>query len=301
MKVLIVGLPYFSNELAKGLSKLYPEHQFISIDTYYSKSDRLKYLFHIFSADIVHSINGTLGKSKVIELAVKLKKKVVFHWVGTDLITAKDLYDKGMHNPGFITYPVHLTDSPWFVDALKEMEISARFVPLKGFDKAYDAKEFPADFTVLCYIPQNRPEFYGIELLRQIAEQLPDVRFNLVGIDSYKEMLPPNMHLNGWVDNMQEWIQNSVVCLRLPKSDGLSFFVLESLAMQRYVAYNKDFIYSDYCNFAEDFVNYIEQKKSLFDANKLELNSHVAKELLQEFSVEKVMAEIMGLYKEVLR
>ncbi len=297
MKVILVGLPYFSKELARILQVKFPDDQFISLDTYYSKKDQIKYLFHIFSADVVHSINGTLGKSKVLELAMFLRKKIIFHWVGTDLIKSTELYKNNLHNPKFITYPLHLTDSPWFIENLNESQIKAQFVPIKGFERSYDAFDFQREFSVLCYISQHRAEYYGIELLIEIAKKLPHIQFDLVGIESYSDELPPNMILHGWVDNMTDWIKKSVVCLRLPKTDGLSFFVLESLALQRYVAYNQNFEYSDYCKSADDFVNYIHSKKQLFDEGNLPLNRNIANQLVKDFKEDKVLETIMDIYK----
>ena len=297
MKVILVGLPYFSKELARILQVKFPDDQFISLDTYYSKKDQIKYLFHIFSADVVHSINGTLGKSKVLELGMFLKKKIIFHWVGTDLIKSTELYKNNLHNPKFITYPLHLTDSPWFIENLNKIQIKAQFVPIKGFEKSYDTFDFQKEFSVLCYISQHRAEYYGIELLIEIAKKLPHIQFDLVGIESYSDELPPNMILHGWVDNMTDWIKKSVVCLRLPKTDGLSFFVLESLALQRYVAYNQNFEYSDYCKSADDFVSYIHSKKQLFDEGNLPLNRNIANQLVKDFKEDKVLETIMDIYK----
>jgi hypothetical protein len=296
MKVLIVGLPYFSKELASNLQNKYPNDIFLSLDTYYSKKDQLKFLFHILTADIVHSINGTLGKSKVLELAMKLKKKIIFHWVGTDLIKSTELFEKNMHNPAFISYPTHITDSPWYVDKLEKLGMSSKFIPLKGFEKEYEIEEFKNEFNVLCYISQHRAKYYGIEQIIEIAQQIPNITFNLVGINDYEDKLPINIKLNGWVKNMNDWIINSTICLRLPKTDGLSFFVLESLAYGRYVAYNQDFNYSYKCITTEEFVAYIKHKKSLFDNKELLPNTEVARKVTQEFSSEKVLNSIYNIY-----
>lgn len=301
MKVLIVGLPYFSKELASNLQNKYPNDIFLSLDTYYSKKDQLKFLFHILTADIVHSINGTLGKSKVLELAMKLKKKIIFHWVGTDLIKSTELFEKNMHNPAFISYPTHITDSPWYVDKLAKLGMSSKFIPLKGFEKEYEIEEFKNDFNVLCYISQHRAKYYGIEQVIEIAQKLPKVTFNLVGINDYEDQLPNNIKLNGWVDNMNYWIKNSTICLRLPKTDGLSFFVLESLAYGRYVAYNQNFNYSDSCIKTEEFVDYIKDKKKLFDKKELLPNTEMARKVIQEFSSEKVLNSIYNVYSNSLK
>lgn len=299
MKVLLVGLPYFSKQLARDLQRKYPTDTFISLNTYYSKLDQLKFFYHILNTDIVHSINGTLGKSKVLEIALKLKKKIIFHWVGTDTHTALEAFKSGNYNPDFITHPTHIGVAPWFKENLDQIGIEFKLAYLKSFAKKFEEFQFPKEFSVLSYIAQSRPEFYGIETVIEIAKKLPEIKFNLVGINSYSSELPPNIILNGWVDNMPEWIENSVVCLRLPKTDGMPFFVIESLSLGRYVAFNKKYIHSDYCVTVDDFVEYIESKKELFDNKNLPINKDVANKVLEDFNEDSILGNIYAIYKSI--
>ncbi|MBN2747440.1 MAG: hypothetical protein JXR34_12000 [Bacteroidales bacterium] len=286
MKVLIIGLPYFSKYLADKLSKTFPNDTYISLNTYYSKTDKILFIKHLINSDVIHSINGSIRKSIAVLLAVLLRKKVVMHWVGTDLIQAEMEYSIKKTNSTLISKPIHLTDTPWFINRLKKIGIkSPQFIPLKGIEKCNSIPKFPKNFSVLCYIPENRAEFYGIEMAIEIATKLPDITFNWVGISNWKHNLPENVHLHGWVSNISNYINDSVVCLRMPKSDGLSFFVLESLSKGRYVAYNQPFEHSKYCNSIDDFVLYISKKKAEFDTKIIapdEAKSRIIQEVFDE-------------------
>ena len=88
MRVLITGLPLFSDRLCGELSAFDPDNRYYRLDTYYSRFDRLKALFMLPFVDVVYSINGTVQKSRVFDLAFKLNKKVVMNWVGTDVVKA---------------------------------------------------------------------------------------------------------------------------------------------------------------------------------------------------------------------
>jgi hypothetical protein len=297
MKVILVGLPYFSSYLQEKLSIAYPEHQFVALDTYYNKKDKLKYLTQILNADVLHSINGTIDKSMVFELAFKLNKKVVMHWVGTDLLTAEKAYASGDYNRQFISNATHLTDTPWFVERLKALGIeNPQFIPLKGFSSDAKLMPLPKNFEVLCYIPEHRAEFYGIQQAIEIALALPEITFNWLGIKQWKEELPANVKLHGWVNNMGDFIHNSVVSLRMPKADGLSFFVLENLFNCRYVAYNQEFDISKTCIDSKEFIQYIQELKTRFDAGKLKENLQAAKEVQKQFNEEKVFSSIFAQY-----
>ena len=297
MKIILVGLPYFTSHLNEKLSTAYPEHQFMALDTYYNKKDKTRYLKEILTADVLHSINGTIEKSMVIELALKLKKKVIMHWVGTDLLQAEKAFAEGKFKAQFIEKPIHLTDTPWFVERLKKLNIAqAEFIPLKGFPAELQPSSLPQHFSVLCYLPENRAEFYGIQQAIEIATALPDVTFNWVGIENWKHNLPANIHMHGWIDNMSEFIRNTVVSLRMPQADGLSFFVLENLYQGRYVAYNQNFEHSYTSVSTEDFVQYIRKLKDRFEAEQLEANHTGAQAVQEQFAEKKVYSKIIAKY-----
>ncbi len=297
MKVLLIGLPYFSNYLADKLSKNFPKDTFISLNTYYSKKDKILFFKHLSKADVIHSINGSISKSTAILLAVLLRKKVVMHWVGTDLIQAEMDYSNKKTNSTLISRPIHLTDTPWFIHRLEKVGIkNPKFIPLKGMEKCNTTPKFPEKFAVLCYIPENRAEFYGIDMAIKIATKLPDIKFNWVGMSNWKHDLPKNVHLHGWVSNISKYIDDSVVCLRMPKSDGLSFFVLESLSKGRYVAYNQPFEYSNYCDSLEDFVSFISEKKTEFDAKILTPDEAKSKIIQEIFDENMVFNQLRDIY-----
>ena len=94
MKVLLIGLKYFSQKLAKELSDFDSSNRYIAFDTYYSKRDLLRFIAHLPSADLVYSIKGTTSKSKVFNLVMKMKKPLIIQWAGTDVLQALELEKK---------------------------------------------------------------------------------------------------------------------------------------------------------------------------------------------------------------
>ncbi len=299
MKIVIIGLPYFTNYLSKSLKAFAPQHQFIALDTYYKKEDKIKFFFHLFNADIVHSINGSLQQSGAFDWAIKLKKNLIFHWVGTDLTQAEKDFDQHQFVAQYLRYPHHLTDTPWYVQRLENMGVKAQFMPLKGFENNIKPKELPSQFSVLAYVSQSRAEFYGIQNIAAMAARLPQITFNMVGIESYKNPLPANVVLKGWVENMTDFIHNSVVCLRLPETDGLSFFVLEALSNGRYVAYNQNFELSQKCNSVDEFVQFIQSKYDLFAQGKLQADNETAKKVNALFAQSIVMQQMIAFYQNL--
>ena len=110
MKVLIVGLPMFARKLAADLSAHDRENTYVSCDTYYSHIGKLKYLFHLPTAHIVHSINGSICGSKVFDLAIRTRKKLMMHWVGTDVLKSAKNLENNLVNKDFVDKASHFCE-----------------------------------------------------------------------------------------------------------------------------------------------------------------------------------------------
>jgi hypothetical protein len=266
MRVIVVGLKYFGKRIRCQLQEFDTQNQYIYLDTYYSLKDKLKYLFLLPFSSTVYSINGTTRGSKALLLAIKLKKRIVFHWVGSDLLQAQKDVSQKLSDKRFIDYPTHITDTPWFVDQLGAIGINAKYKPLLIFDTLYKFVEFPQSFGVLIYISKIDPDFYGFSRLILIAKQLPEIKFYIVGLENDGGDYPENIIFLGWVRNMQTAFEKAVITIRIPNHDGLSFFVLESLINKRYVLYsqklnhctyvvNNEQIINEILNYYHEFVN----------------------------------------------
>ena len=123
MKVLIVGLPLFAERLKNDLTEYDSSNKYYFLNTYYNKWDRVKALFLIPRVDVVYSINGTLGTSRVFDLTLKLKKKLMIAWVGTDVLKAKKLKEV---NQLFLEKAEHYCEVDWIKKELVELNINAK-------------------------------------------------------------------------------------------------------------------------------------------------------------------------------
>lgn len=297
MKVVLAGFKYFSDYLSKELMEFSSKDKFISLDTYGKSIDKLKYLYHIRNADVLYYINGTVDSSKVIDLAIRLKKKVIFHWVGSDVEKAKIAHSKNLMNLKYLTYPKHLTDTPWFVDDLNRIGINAVFAPLKAI-QIQSIKEFPSEFSVLTYIQKGNEDFYGMKSIVKAAKELPNIQFNILALDKYNEKIPENIKLLGWQKDVKQFINNNVVSIRIPKTDGLSFFVLESLSLQRHVIYSKKFESCLNVNNDIQLIETLQNLKQQFDMKKLELNIAGSQFVVKNFDRQVVLSTIYNHIRE---
>jgi hypothetical protein len=265
------------------------QNKYIFLNTYYSNYDRICFLFHILTARVVYSINGATGKSFVLSLAIRLKKRVIFHWVGSDVLLAKEAVEKKTSDGKFLSYPVHLTDSPWFVDELKEIGIQAKYLPLLWVDNIPEKFVMSDEFSILTYVPQDDQGYYGLPAIIEVAKQFPEIIFKIAGSKETNLPLTPNIQLLGWIDNMKPLFEKSLVCIRFLKHDGLSFFVLESLLYGKYVIYNRHFDYCNYASNVQEMISVISELYSKFKIGELSPNEDGREFVIREFSKENVL------------
>lgn len=204
-----------------------------------SPTAKLRELFKLISADCVYIVSGCDVQSTfAYRLALKLKKKVVVHWIGTDVLRIREDYYR---NPRRINAEcVNLSDAEWMVDELKEIGIDASVMHIVPEDISFSCPPMPKEHAVLSYIPSHRADFYGMDLFRYLAENLPKVNFYIVANDGKNDVDGlPNITYKGWVDSekMRAIMTESTVLFRYPQHDGFSRMVMEALAAGRKVVY----------------------------------------------------------------
>lgn len=300
MRVIIVGLPLFAERLRDELSAFDESATYIHLNTYYRKWDKLKAWFLIPGADIVYSINGTLSSSGVFDRALKLGKKVVMHWVGTDVLSAKKAVKENTALDFYRKKAIHFCEVDWIQDELLEIGVKAEKVNIAVFEKEYELRNPSGSFCVLTYIPPNRSDFYGLNELRQLAFSFPKINFIIAGTSpGIFENLPENVELLGWVKDMNPVFDRAHVCLRYPEHDGLSFFVLEALARGKQVMYRYSFPHCHSADSIEELRKILASLVKRFDEGDSLINSEGAQLVINEYNRKKVLSTLSNRLKEV--
>jgi hypothetical protein len=295
MKVIIVGLPLFSKRLAQSLSKFDTENSYKHFDTYYSRFDRIKAIWSVQNADCLYSINGTLDKSRLVDIALKKNIPVIMNWVGTDVINALRSYKSGNYQKDYIKGVLHQCEVGWIKEELKEMGIEAEIANFASFEKEFIPVPVLSErLTVLTYIPENRADFYGIDATLRLANKFPNIDFLIVGMEgeAYKS-LPNNVQALGWVDDMDETYNRIHICARFPEHDGLSTFILEALARGKKVLYKYAFDHCEHCPDEETLAANLSNLEKLFiDGHQL-MNSEGAQFISENFNEKKILGTLV--------
>lgn len=295
----MTGLPYFSKILSGKLNKYDNRNKYISLNTYYSLQDRLRFLRHFMQADIIYSINGVTSGSRAIDMAIRYKKKLIMHWAGSDVMLAKEAIANNTHNPEYLEYATHLCVAPWFVDELKEIGINAVLKPICSFDRNNNRIPLPDSFSVFSYIPEGSEKNYGMDRIIALAEAFPDVPVRIAGISKYRHKVPDNIELLGWVNNMEEQYRRSILCVRLTGHDAVSFFVLEALNNQRYVAFTYDIPPVHHIGNNSDLFRVTSTLIDKFNAGELTGNYAGQEYINREYNNERILSGITEIINSI--
>jgi hypothetical protein len=296
MKIAIIGNSHFGPILTKQLSEFDKNNSYSFYDTNGKKLDKIKFALNLPFTDIVYSLSASISGGGALKLALKFKKRIVQHFIGSDVLTAQEDLKNGKINYQLLNKSKFITVSPWLQDELKHLNIFADIYPHSIFETYAPIKDFYS-LRVLTYQSKGKELFYGMSDLIKLALAFPSIEFRIAGIEKF-DGLPTNIKCLGWI-NMLEELENSTLFLRNAEHDGLPFSVIESLGLGRSVFMrNANFPY------VTNFKNYIDLKKKFsifvedFNANKIKVNYQAINFIKKEYSKNHVLGNLVKILTE---
>ncbi len=231
MQILINGLPLFGKRLARDLQEAEPESGFRFYDTYYSKWDQLRFFAALPFADAVISMNGVTDPSGSLDAVLLFRKKLIMQWQGTDALLAVQRNTDATIFRKYIQQATHWVDAPWIFQEVESIGLRPEYSGFKYATSVIPRERYEA-FSVVSYVPQKRQTFYGLETIKVLAMHFQDVPFHLYGCNTTDLVLPPNVHLHGWVEEVvfKDALRNNAVYLRFTEHDGFSISVIEAMS-----------------------------------------------------------------------
>ena len=301
MRVLISGLPLFSKRLAEDLQEFDPTSSYRFLDTYNSKLAQLKFLLLLPLADCVISMNGVTDNSGSLNWVVKLKKKLIMQWMGTDVMIALERFKEGTIDRKYIDYAKHLVDATWLKDELKESGVSAQLIDFKYTFPGEPLHKYENN-AVMSYVAQARQEFYGIEMIHQAANRFPEINFLLYGMKDTKYVFPKNVKLMGWTTETEfaEGLKSTSVFLRLPKHDGFSASVIEAMGFGCEVFWTFPGPNAIVVNNSEELIDKLATTFQAIEARDFRPNLTSREFVLENFNKEQVIKNYIKTLKEIV-
>lgn len=217
---------------------------------------------------------------------------VVRWWVGSDVMLSSENSETVSTARSLDSVvDLNIAVSPHLVEELADIGIEAEYLPSPCDLSALKSR--PPDKLasgVLTYLPTERRQFYGENVLVEAIEANPDLNFYIVSDESHSLARYHNVRSLGWVKNMDEVWPEVGVLLRVTAHDGMPRMVLEALARGRYVIYSERF---EGCWFARSGA---EVNRHLTRFKKLQDSNACGPEVVQT-----VAGDTAALYLETIR
>jgi len=304
MKIIITGIPYFAKIIANKLRNFDQQNKyvFININRKNWPISIFKYLIEMINTDIIYRIGGINKKNYLFNFTLKMQKKIIIHWVGDDVLRAEENYFLTKNYEKYEKELIHFSEVEWIKDELEKINIKSKIVPFFVLDSSKNSAptKLPNYFSILAYNGKNYEEFYHIDWLIKLANDFPNIEIKILGINSYKYILPNNIKLLGWVNNIVNEYQNCVLFLRLPKHDGLGFSVLEALSNGRYVGYTFPLKCTYYIDSYDTLKKLVIETYNKYKNNKLSVNYVGIRYVKQNYSEKNILNNLIDEFKKIV-
>ena len=275
-RVLILGIPYFGERLARELGELgwqarYFPHPGRDLRAW------ARIAWQVMRADVLYLLSSRVEKWSPQDWMMRFRRKpVVIHWVGTDVKVARAAHRRGRVSVRIAERAQHWCDAPWLVDELRTIGLVAEFVALPITLHEGRSPALPSEFGVLMYCPREEAyrEVFDLETMLRLPPEFPDAKFYLVASppESLPGPLPENLEALPWVEEMDAMYRKSTVLVRLTHHDGQSFMVAEALSRGRYVIWTHPMGGCIQARTFEEVVAAIRQVKERHDDGSLSTN-----------------------------
>jgi hypothetical protein len=299
-KVLVHGLPYFGGEFARVMSggdwefSFYPDRGITNLTGLALGLKR---------CDIAYQIGGRVTTGKFLRAARLLnKKRIVMHWAGSDVLDERGFVALGKYDPWVVQQIRHWAECDWMVNEVKGLGILCERVPLPSSLIPEQASPLPGTFSVLVHMPSVELGYlYGLDRILQVARNLPQVRFVLVGLKAGPIVnAPNNLKIHGRLQELRKFYENASVVWRPVRHDGLSFLVREALGYGRHVLYTYPLEGCVQVSGADDAQKEIVRLFELHQQGRLELNTTGQRSVVRSYSCSPLKQDILRRLEAML-
>jgi hypothetical protein len=253
---------------------------------------------------IAYQIGGRVTVGKFLWAAKLLnKRRIVMHWAGSDTLDERGFVELGKSDPWVKQEIHHWAESDWMVKEVKELGLPCERVTLPSAAIPDRASVLPAIFSVLVHVPSVHLGYlYGLDRILKLARNLPQVRFELVGLKVGRILdAPRNLRIHGRVGDLTDFYQSASVVWRPVRHDGLSFMVREALGHGRHVLYSYPFPGCLHVKGVEDAQMEITRLRALHESGQLTINECGQRVVSENYAKHFLKQQILGRLESLLQ
>jgi hypothetical protein len=207
-----------------------------------------------------HTPRGRALDAALARVERRMKRPaIVYYWLGTDVRNTVAERERGLPMERFeraAQAATHVADSEALQRELADLGVTSTvaWLPAPNAPRERVAVPFPEAFTVLSYVPDNRPAFFDGPTVLDVARRLREARFRILGGKGTWVAAgerPDNVEFLGWRSDMAELYTGSSVLVRLLENDSVSCMVIEAMAYGRPVIYSEPFPHAEHVAFGD--------------------------------------------------
>jgi glycosyltransferase involved in cell wall biosynthesis len=256
VRIAVTGLPFFGTRVALTLREAGLAAYFIP--TLREAVREPRNLRRMAKADLVYAIGPSIEKRSPLAMLSLLRKRIVIHWVGSDVEYAIEAWRHGKSSERLIHDATHWADASWLAEEIRPIGVQAEERPLPMPIAFGVPAPMPEEHGVLISLPREPHSAYDVEGTLEVVAALPGVRFSLVG--GYEPPVSlPNLSNLGFVDGMASVYRDHSVFLRLMRHDALSHSVVEALSFGRRVVWSYPLPGVDQASGVEDAISALQR------------------------------------------
>lgn len=209
----------------------------------------------------IYHVGGWISLNRATALLHAAMHDLTVHWIGSDVLAFLN-HGPFTHMAGLrctvklrawrvlLNRVFHLVGAPWLTEELRSVGVHAKYVHLPVKLPKVDIKSLPKEPTMAVYLPEGKERFYGWNQVAALAAANPHTRWHMIAHSGRGLKASDNITFCGWLprERVLEILGQSTALVRLVDHDGLSYSVLEALALGRYVIWSYDFPFCIQCN-----------------------------------------------------
>ncbi|HCW76559.1 MAG TPA: hypothetical protein DHU63_08475 [Candidatus Marinimicrobia bacterium] len=240
MKIAFIGHLHFCEKLAANLESR--GHSTLVIDYNNFGGHFFRDMRILKGVQAVHFIGATGYRNFFYAWYMRFVLHLYVHvyFVGSDVLRlqTRKLADR-LNWLGTLRV-AHKVDAvaDWLVEELRPFHIRAGTDTI--FVRSFNNPVFPMPekFTVLIYLPPQRPEFFHASVMQELVHANPDIQFIIMGSGTGFDYPNATVYPIVYDRQMADYYRQTSVLIRMTHHDGLSNMVLEALSYGRQVIWN---------------------------------------------------------------
>lgn len=263
----------------------------------YSRKHILSFFIKIINVDILYSVSVSKFSCWLAIFAKILHKKVIFHWIGTDVLN--QLEGKENVNKYMKYVDLNLAYSENLQEELKSLSINSEILTLVPKGIKLDSGNMPKSHAVLLSIPDINAEFYGYSTMMDIIKKYKNLKFYIVRSEKPELYNEPNVVFMGMLshEQMDELYNKVSIVIRYPKHDGLSLIMMESTIKGKEMIYKFYHPYSHKVSSLEDIC--FELDKIL--ENQPKVNHEASLYGIEHYNIDFCHKEVIRILDNIMK